>query len=568
MQELSKFRLVAQVVLVTVGVLVLFGFVRSILSERQLSRDLQERAEIVASRISASSTPTIWNIFEKSVERRYSSDVASAILDSELTDRSILAIIVTGNFGHVFMGKVRLPDGTVAVYDRASHRERLKAADASVSKPIRQGPMTIGQVKVLVTSEPFTRSSQRALLFDIAQVVVVSVILLASLLYVIERTVMVPARAMAVARQAFESIGSALVVTDAHGRIVDANDAYQDFSGQREGWAGKLLTLPFRKTGDTADFTQALTSQDQSIPFDGEFDLELSPDERKPVRVRMSPLLDGERNRTPYKVTTIRDITREKQEEENLQHLVQEASRLGQLAEQANQAKSEFLATMSHELRTPLNAIIGFSEMMLIARDGLPAEKIEDYNQSVLSSGKHLLSLINDILDLSKVDAGKMELDREEFDLLELMRECAGFLEPACQKADIRIVIDVEPLTLYSDQRLMKQILINLLSNAVKFSPAGSAVEVASRITAPDCLSLSVSDHGIGMTEQEVHRAMEPFVQLEESYNRTVEGTGLGLPLVSRFAKLLDIDFRIESEPGKGTTAHLDIPLTSDRDVP
>jgi signal transduction histidine kinase len=265
----------------------------------------------------------------------------------------------------------------------------------------------------------------------------------------------------------------------------------------------------------------------------------------------------------PHKVTTIRDMSEEKEQEQHLQYLVEEASRLGRLAEQANQAKSEFLATMSHELRTPLNAIIGFSEMMLLCKDGLQEEQVEEYNRSVLTSGRHLLSLINDILDLSKVDAGRMEIMRDRADILPLIEESAGFLEPMCQRREIAVSISVEPVVLDTDQRLLKQILINLLSNAVKFSSGGSTVHVEGTTGSRGEYNLAIRDEGCGMTEAEVAMAMEPFVQLENTYSRTVEGTGLGLPLVARFALLLEIDFRISSRPDEGTTVTLTLPSTA-----
>ncbi|MEQ9325747.1 MAG: PAS domain-containing sensor histidine kinase [Rhodospirillales bacterium] len=560
MHDLRKIRLVLKFVAVTVAVLVLFVGFRWGLSESQLESDLQERAAIVAERIAGSTGPTIWSILDRSVDRHYSTDVASAILDSELKDRTILAIVVTGNFGHVFMGKIRLADGAIEMFDRDRHQPRLSTADYSERVAVRQGQMTIGAVRVFVTSEPFQKSSMRALLFDLGQIVVVAAILLVGLFYVIERTVMAPARSMAVARQAFEALGMALVVTDAQGHIVDANRTSADFVNKGGIEAGGKLQLPFHVPSSRRSFEEALTGPPLDRPFEGEFELVTEDRPAFPVYLRVSNVLADGRVLSPHKVTTIRDMTDEKEQARHLQYLVEEASRLGRLAEQANQAKSEFLATMSHELRTPLNAIIGFSEMLLLCKDGLQEEQVDDYNRSVLTSGRHLLSLINDILDLSKVDAGKMEIMRDQADFLPLIRECAGFLDPLCQRSDITIEITAEPVVLLTDQRLLKQILINLLSNAVKFSSGGSKVHVEGVPQPEGGYLLSIRDQGCGMSEEDVLLAMEPFVQLENTYSRTVEGTGLGLPLVARFAALLDIGLRIVSVPDEGTVVTLALP--------
>lgn len=564
MHDLRKFRLVLQFVAVTVAVLVLFVGFRWLLSASQLEQDLQDRAEIVAERVAESSSPTIWSILDRSVDRHYSTDVASAILDSELMDRTILAIVVTGNFGHVFMGKIRLGNGAIEMFDRDRHQVRLAAADYSKRVPIRQGEMTIGSVRVFVTSEPFQKTSRQALLFDIGQIVVVATILLVGLFYVIERTVMAPARSMAVARQAFEALGMALVVTDAQGQIVDANRTCADFVRKGEIEAGGQLRLPFKVEASRRSFEAALTGPPLDQPFEGEFEFVAEDRPAFPVHLRLSNVLSDSRVLTPHKVATIRDLTDEKEQARHLEYLVEEASRLGRLAEQANQAKSEFLATMSHELRTPLNAIIGFSEMLLFCKDGLQENQVEDYNRSVLTSGRHLLSLINDILDLSKVDAGKMEIMQDRTDIVPLIQESAGFLDPLCQRKNIPIAITAEPVELLTDQRLLKQILINLLSNAVKFSSAGNTVHVEGAATSNDrSYQLVIRDHGCGMSEENVIRAMEPFVQLENTYSRTVEGTGLGLPLVARFAALLGIELRIASVPDEGTTVCLLFPANT-----
>lgn len=559
----SKRKFVFRFVLVTIAVLVLFVVVRVTFSIQELRADLQDKADIVATRVAGAAKPTLWAIFEKAVDRRHSGHVASALLDSELLDKAVTAIAVRGNFGHLFMGKVRLPDGSIEIFDQIAHEDLVLGASVSTTAQIKQGTMTIGTVRVFVTAPPFWESEGKALLFELAEVIVVTIILLVGLFYLLENTVMAPARSMAVARQAFEAIGSALFVTDGAGRIVDANSAYYAYARKAKGRDDGRTSLPFDNPGDGKALSTVLRRKSLPEYWEEEALFRIGGGEGGaaealiPVQLRVSAVLGENRRETGYKVTLIRDMTQQKEEEQNLQHLVEESSRLSRLAEQANQAKSEFLATMSHELRTPLNAIIGYSELLLLSKDTLTGEKAAEYNNSVLTSGRHLLSLINDILDLSKVDAGKMEIQLGEVDVLSLADECVRFLEPVCKQRGIYIELAIEERIIRTDQRLLKQVILNLLSNAVKFSPPGALVDLTGAGQGEDGYVLEIRDRGCGMTEDQVKRALEPFVQLEGSYSRTAEGTGLGLPLVQRFARLLNIDVKIDSEPGIGTSVKL-----------
>lgn len=555
----DKTKIILQIVAVTVAVLIGFVAVRIFFSEREMEKALQSRAHIVAERVASAVTPTIWNIFEQSVDRHYSAEVAAAILDSELVDPAVMGIVVNGNFGHVFMGKVQSLDGGVEIFEKARHKAYLGTAYTQVVRPIKNGTMTIGSVQVFVSSEQYRQSFVQDLVLSGVQILVVSIVLLVGLFYVVNRTLIAPARSMAAARQAFESIGSALLVTDGQGRLVDANSAFYELSLNEGDGKGALPKLPFKDRRDGVRLSAVWRGNKSAEGWEKEVDF-LGPDGSDvPFFIKVHPVQGG-KEVEGHRVTLLWDMTREKESEAHLQHLVEEASRLGRLAEQANQAKSEFLATMSHELRTPLNAIIGFSELLLLMKENVTTEKREDYNRSVLDSGRHLLSVINDILDLSKVDAGKMEVAWDEVPVAPVLEESVRFLEPNCREKDLTVTMEIENRRLKTDQRLLKQVVINLLSNAVKFSDAGETIELSARYCAGQGYEILVRDNGVGMTQREVEKALEPFVQLESSYNRTVEGTGLGLPLVVRFAELLRIDLSFDSTPGEGTTVRLLLP--------
>jgi signal transduction histidine kinase len=231
-------------------------------------------------------------------------------------------------------------------------------------------------------------------------------------------------------------------------------------------------------------------------------------------------------------------------------------------AELANRAKSEFLANMSHELRTPLNAIIGFSEMIhreVIGPLGVPGYK--EYARAVHDSGAHLLEIINDILDLSKIEAGKIELREESVAVGGVVAACIRLVDERARDNGVRLSVDLaEGLpSLRADGRLLKQILLNLLSNAVKFTPQGGSVTVAAVVDV-DGLELRVIDTGIGMTAGDVERAMLPFTQIDSALNRKFSGTGLGLPIANSLTAMHGGRLEFESAPGKGTTARVRFP--------
>ena len=227
----------------------------------------------------------------------------------------------------------------------------------------------------------------------------------------------------------------------------------------------------------------------------------------------------------------------------------------------ANQHKSEFLANMSHELRTPLNAIIGFSEVLLERMFGELNEKQDDYLKDIFSSGKHLLSLINDILDLSKIEAGRMELDVENFDVPAALGNAMTLVRERAQRHGITLGLDVaaEVGEMRADERKFKQILVNLLTNAVKFTPDGGRVDVRARLT-DGVLEVAVRDTGIGIAPQDQAAVFEEFRQVGRHYTNKQEGTGLGLALTQRFIELHGGTIRLESELGKGSVFTFTLP--------
>jgi signal transduction histidine kinase len=232
--------------------------------------------------------------------------------------------------------------------------------------------------------------------------------------------------------------------------------------------------------------------------------------------------------------------------------------------EAANRHKSEFLANMSHELRTPLNAIIGFSEVLGERMFGELNEKQAEYTEDILSSGRHLLSLINEILDLSKVEAGRMELELAEFDLPLAIDNARTFVRERATKHGINLDVTVDERLgeFVGDERKIKQILLNLLSNAVKFTPEGGRIGIKAR-QANGSVEISVSDTGIGIAPEDQPKIFEEFRQVGADYAHKVEGTGLGLTLAKKFVELHGGTIWVESEVGKGSTFSFSLPERS-----
>jgi signal transduction histidine kinase len=228
----------------------------------------------------------------------------------------------------------------------------------------------------------------------------------------------------------------------------------------------------------------------------------------------------------------------------------------------ANQHKSEFLANMSHELRTPLNAIIGFSEVLLERLFGDLNDKQDDYLKDIHSSGKHLLSLINDILDLSKIEAGRMDLDLSTFNVALALSNALTLVRERAQHHGIALMQEVDPALgeIVADERKFKQILLNLLSNAVKFTPDGGRIDVSARLDDSHAM-IAVRDTGIGIAAADQTAVFEEFRQVGSDYTKKHEGTGLGLALTRKFVELHGGTIRVDSEPGKGSTFTFTIPL-------
>ena len=239
-----------------------------------------------------------------------------------------------------------------------------------------------------------------------------------------------------------------------------------------------------------------------------------------------------------------------------------ENRRLALEARAADAAKSQFIANMSHELRTPLNAIIGYSELMALEMFGpLGSDRYREYAGYIQNSGGHLLSIVNDMIDISRIEAGELSLEREPVDLPDLLRDCTNLFDRRASEGRILLRRDrIDPVTINVDRRAMRQVMFNLLSNALKFTPAGGSVAVTATADQDGAVSLAVTDTGIGMTRDEIGIALTRFGKVASALVSNAGGAGLGLTLSQQLLAMHGGRLTIQSAPGTGTRVEVELP--------
>jgi PAS domain S-box-containing protein len=370
--------------------------------------------------------------------------------------------------------------------------------------------------------------------------------------------------------RAIEQSPATVVITDVRGRIQYVNPVFSTLTGysaeEASGKTPRILKSGFHSKSFYKELWDTILSGRQ---WYGKFCNRKKKGEIYWEQASISPVRN-ERGEITHFVAVKEDITK-------LLEYEAELKQAKESAESANRAKSDFLASMSHELRTPLNAIIGFSEVLKEKYFGPLTEKQEEYVTDILSSGKHLLELINDILDLSKIEAGKMTLELSSVRIADLVRQSLTMVREKAAKHGIALDLEIdsalEEIQIPADERKLKQVLFNLLSNAVKFTPDGGAIRVAVRHRAggdvvsgaapgADLLEISVSDTGIGVEPADQEKIFEPFYQVGQGQTNKPPGTGLGLSVSRELVELHGGILRVQSRgKNQGSTFLLTIPI-------
>jgi PAS domain S-box-containing protein len=367
------------------------------------------------------------------------------------------------------------------------------------------------------------------------------------------------------------SIGDAVIATDMEGCVARMNPVAEQLTGwPLEEAKGRPLGEVFRILNE--DTRRPVESPVARVLREGvvvglaNHTILISRDgTEQPIADSGAPIRDptGEISGV---VLVFRDRTEERRMEEmRVKSLQLEAQSLR--IQEANRMKSEFLANMSHELRTPLNGIIGFSEFLFDEKPGKVNAKQKEYLEDILNSGRHLLQLINDVLDLSKVEAGKMELSPETFALPKAVEDVCSVVAQLAKKKKIAIrrAIGSSIVEVTLDRQKFKQVLFNLLSNAVKFTDDGGQVDIIAGPHDPGLLKLQVRDTGIGIKPEDIGKLFAQFQQLDSSLARRHQGTGLGLALTRKIVELQKGTIAVESEPGKGSTFTVILPLSAEK---
>ncbi|HTF93859.1 MAG TPA: ATP-binding protein [Verrucomicrobiae bacterium] len=355
-----------------------------------------------------------------------------------------------------------------------------------------------------------------------------------------------------------------IITLDSNGQIVDLNAAAEANLGyRREAILGKpladFMVVPSRSEKDFPGVKQ-LIPINQAALLGRRFETTAvtAHGAQFPVEITVTRIAtDG----SPMYTAFLRDLTEQRAREE-MRRRSEELEKQNRNIQQANQLKSEFLANMSHELRTPLNAIIGFSELMHDGRVGVVSENHKEYLGDILTAARHLLQLINDILDLSKVEAGRMEFAPEPVELDSIIAETRSIFQGLPGSKVIQLQFDVDPsLTdIVTDPRSLKQILYNYISNAIKFSDEGSLVRVQLRAEKPGCFRIAVEDSGIGIRNEDIGKLFKEFQQIDNSMGKQSSGTGLGLALTKRIVEGQGGRVGVLSTPGHGSLFYAVLP--------
>jgi PAS domain S-box-containing protein len=357
---------------------------------------------------------------------------------------------------------------------------------------------------------------------------------------------------------AIENISEGLALYDERNHLVLCNSRFREYLAGAHGalfpgvtFTGILRALEengtVREPGNALDSWRDLCRRAEA---EGEASVEIGLANSRWLRITDRPTEDG------GIVSIVSDITESKDREETLRAAKE-------LAEQGSRSKSEFLANMSHELRTPLNAIIGFSEIMQSETLGpVGNPRYIEYLGDIMESSHHLLGVINDILDVARAEAGRLEIIEESVDVMSEIRLTERLFAEQVTDAGVVLGIDVPEVLprLLADRRKIRQVLLNLVSNAIKFTPPGGEVTISAKLERKGGMTLVVADTGIGIAREDIARALTPFGQVESSLARRYEGTGLGLPLTRALVERHGGEMVLESEPGKGTRVYVRLP--------
>lgn len=441
-------------------------------------------------------------------------------------------------------------------YDPAYLLERVRTI--LEAKRNRQGKLRVG-VDITFLGRKFVITSEKEQILDL---------LLSTFEEIVRTNADLEARTEEL-NSVLESIGDGVVVTDTAGKLILHNHTATTILGPPppektiDAWLSRCELVCAERGTELAlhEFPVVYALRGQTRE-----DVEMVRRDAGEASVTISmsarPMRNGA-GQVRGAVLVVRDITQRKAAEALLSQQARELSEAKERAEQESRYKSRFLANMSHELRTPLNAVLGFAELLGQELFGTLNPRQKQYVSYITQGGEHLLALVNDVLDISKIEANKLDLVPEWLDPKDLINAACSVVRPLAEKKNVRIEQELaeELPRLWADPVRIKQVLYNLLSNAVKFTPEGGVVTLAAYVDAPH-FKLQVRDTGVGISREDMPRLFREFEQIEQPSGRKSEGAGLGLALTKRLVLLHQGVISVESEPGRGSSFEVSLPLS------
>ncbi|GEM_PF-5648124 len=517
----------------------------------QSENEIKSRVERIASAV----VPSVWELYQKSVERKFSDDFSSKVLDSEIRNEGIDAIVIRGQFGHFYMGRYKSGNEENGIEVRSfkdlnDYQKKFK--NNIYSFPIKNGTMTIGAVEVVRDDRIFKSEFSRKILINVVETIIITISFFLITFYGVSRSLLKPLQEISLATKTINILNEGILFLNEDFSIKECNlpvlnmlnKPKKEILGRNGVELFGIDLLSFMKDIELKEFVET----ESKIIID---------QVEKYFQIYIVKIFDDQNQFLNYalKFQDVSDIKR-------MVHSLEEAKLI---AENANSRKSTFLANMSHEIRTPLNSICGLSEYISDNKDIDENELLESL-KSINVSSTHLLSVINNIIDFSKIEDSKVIIENHLFSLDEKVSEVINTFKHQANDKDLNLsfVNNLSNKLFIGDSYRVIQVLNNLLSNAFKFTSTG---EIKVQLSSTECkdgiehVLIEVIDNGIGVTKESQKNLFVPYLQADESTTRKFGGTGLGLSISKEIALLLKGDLKYRDNPEGGSIFSFEVPL-------
>lgn len=537
------------------SIIVLTSAIQFYLEYRDYSINSEKMIKTRVERIASSILPSVWELYSKSVQRKFSDDFSFQVLDSEIKGDGVDAIVIRGQFGHFYMGRFKDPrknmgQEVLSFKDLADYQNRFKKGIYSF--PIRNGSMTIGSVEVVRNDTVFRDEFRRKILVNILETLIITAAFILLTIYGVNKSLMKPLKEISLAKKTINILNEGVIFLDENFIIRETNSSALEMLNKT---SKSLIGSDGLKAFELdADVISKSLNLEKFLELETEINISGVD---KFFKIYIVDILDINGVFISYALK-FQDVS-------ELRRAMNSLTKAKEEAELANSRKSSFLANMSHEIRSPLNSICGLSDF-IVENDDLSEVELVESLKSINTSSTHLLSVINDIIDFSKIEESKVTLERHEFCLKQKVAELMSVFKVPARSKGIEISFDGPSGSKYyiGDSYRLTQIIMNLLSNAIKFTSKGEVkvVLTTSSIDASrDEVLIEVVDNGIGVQEDSVELLFTPYLQADESTTRKFGGTGLGLSISRELAELFGGELGYRPNPDGGSIFYFSFPL-------